>query len=835
MGGLDLEISFPEDGIFFAGDSFACLLTFTNSSQEIIVIPSDDITALTPHSPSAQSRSPRASPVFLAATPLKTPSASGRSQDDMSLKDASRGLGRISFTQMVRKSISMSSLRTIIPLGTARKNSIGGGGEDTARKPFLGSVGEGDESEHESPPYGHPPILSVNNTTSLTSPNPNNLLSPSVSKVPKLTGVPPPPTPTLSSLKLPISDVSHRHKTPPVTPTTLPKNPLNDAPLRSLSIDMPRHAHTTPPLDISLANSPSEDPAGRESEQIQLSNVDDFDRASSRLSVISVNSAMMSPRPAGPDRSASPIPFPDSPQPVPSRVLIPPTVEVSSATSPQVVSVPPVGEPTVHAPPAKKFGVKTEDLAWAFAQMTGQMTVDASFVKTAALEPLKTKVMYNVGGAGPGGGGSMGGSGLGPDSYSKPQERVFPLYSTPPSILFYDLSLEPGESKSFKYELKLPSELPPTHRGKIIRFSYKLIVGIQRSGTSKRSQVIQLPFRLFGKVEGDGSKIVYEILNPVIINTEEAIITPIEKALAFPKPARSMNMHDDEQLTLMQNLTLICQRSGKLSFDICKNNEHVAQLKLTRGLYRLGETITGILDFSKSSIPCFQVSAFLENSETVDAPFAIKPKAQLVRSTRRVFAEQHRYTVNVCRTGISLPIPLGCTPDFKTTAVSLSWVLRLEFITGLSTTLLTPAASDVNFVHLGVMNHADVEAFDCLIPLKVFPTKMARRAVVKQFEILPPQPPTAAAPPATTASTRNQDSSVVDFEAEELTKLTSEQLTALGESEAVAKRLKSDALMTLLRAIDSSDDPEKLLEKALQESDEFQDFANEALAAVHYE
>ncbi|KAI8839901.1 Rgp1-domain-containing protein [Chytridium lagenaria] len=732
--GLILEASFPEDGIFFAGDSFSCILTFTNTSNphdpSLLTDSSSHASSSAPVSPSStiSSSDSEKTKNRLSAPPTAPSSLSDpRAKDDLSVKTndapAAASSNRISFTQMVRKSISLSSLRTIIPLGGggASKPPLFtlNGSEADAKKPFLDSVKEAEEdakqptvvvTERRSADGAFassvPPIVSITGIANSTGSN-NNISSPSLVKAPpRLTGVIPPaisPNPLLK----PSSDASLAKRTPPVTPTTLPKNPLNDTPLRSLSIDLPR-----PPQDLTTILSPSEDV----SEQIQLSNVDDVERAPSRLSVIS--SAALSPRP---DRSNSPLPFSE---PSPSPLAVP------SPLSAGRFSAPPVSPPSIpsvqhqvpglaSAPLPRKHHVKAEDLAWAFAQMTGNLTVDSSYVKTTTLEPLKSRTMYSVGGAGPGGGGSMGGSGLGFDSYSKPQEKS-----------------RTRRIQILQIRNHSPPELPPTHRGKIIRFSYKLIVGIQRTGTSKRSQVIQLPFRVFGRVEGDGSKIVYEILNPVIVNTEEAVITPVVNKGVCVKPQRVMKTEDDDKLTLMQNLTLICQRSGKLSFDICKNNEHVAQLKLTRGLYRLGEIITGILDFSKSSVPCFQVSAFLENSESVDAPFSVKPKHQMVRATRRVFAEQHRYTVNVCKTGISLPIPLGCTPDFKTTAVSLSWVLRLEFITGLSPMLLAPAASDVNFVHLGVMNHADVEAFDCLIPLKVYPTKMVRKAMVRQFDVL---------------------------------------------------------------------------------------------------
>jgi hypothetical protein len=127
---------------------------------------------------------------------------------------------------------------------------------------------------------------------------------------------------------------------------------------------------------------------------------------------------------------------------------------------------------------------------------------------------------------------------------------------------------------------------------------------------------------------------------------------------------------------------------------------------------------------------------FLEHSETVDSPFASKSAAVTTKASKRVFAEQHISVINTVKTGISLQIPVGSTPDFSTSAVSLQWVVRFEFITGLSRSLLHPAPSDVHFVHSGVLNFADVEAFDCIIPIKVYPTQVAKKPWARNFEIL---------------------------------------------------------------------------------------------------
>lgn len=152
------------------------------------------------------------------------------------------------------------------------------------------------------------------------------------------------------------------------------------------------------------------------------------------------------------------------------------------------------------------------DIAWAFAQMTGQFSVDSNFVKTSALESLKKKVMYHPPGTSAGSHGGGGSLHLPSAIDQNPTNNVsggrisrneispLPLYSTPPSILFCDEQLAVDETKSYLYEIMLPFALPPTHRGRVIRFFYKLMIGVQLgTGPSSQTQIISIPFRIFNR------------------------------------------------------------------------------------------------------------------------------------------------------------------------------------------------------------------------------------------------------------------------------------------------------------------------------------------------
>ena len=172
---------------------------------------------------------------------------------------------------------------------------------------------------------------------------------------------------------------------------------------------------------------------------------------------------------------------------------------------------------------------KPEVLMMGFGQITGSFILDGSLVNQGPFEEVRRKAI--VGGRGGGGvvrnkltkrengllgsigwgnlGGSLGGF-LGGTELSSIREtdegagaRSIPILSTPQSILFVDLRLEPGESKSYKYSHPLPRGIPPSYRGRAMRTSYNLVVGTQRASNITRQHQVQrvnIPFRILPSV-----------------------------------------------------------------------------------------------------------------------------------------------------------------------------------------------------------------------------------------------------------------------------------------------------------------------------------------------
>ena len=113
---------------------------------------------------------------------------------------------------------------------------------------------------------------------------------------------------------------------------------------------------------------------------------------------------------------------------------------------------------------------------------------------------------------------------------------------------------------------------------------------------------------MLGNLKEGGLTLPYDLMNPVVMTMDEAIINPVlnvKAALHIDEiPALDGS---DPILTSIDHIIASCQQSKKASFSICKNGQHVVQLTLPRTHFRLGENIAVFYAFSESVLPCFHV------------------------------------------------------------------------------------------------------------------------------------------------------------------------------------------------------------------------------------
>ncbi|RFU29366.1 hypothetical protein B7463_g6955, partial [Scytalidium lignicola] len=406
---------------------------------------------------------------------------------------------------------------------------------------------------------------------------------------------------------------------------------------------------------------------------------------------------------------------------------------------------------------------QTETLMMGYAQLHGSFTLDASLISQAPFEEVKRKGAVGGQGGGVVGleiskrpssllrgfgwsnigeslGGLLGGSELSSikDMRGIANSKLIPLLATPQSILFVDLRLSPGESRRYKYSFKLPRGLPPSHRGRVIKISYKLIIGIQRPGGAKEQQLrsVDIPFRVLGSVNSYGELLGHDLMSPYIIlrdqaevqsldapssaisdqpkridsktlsksktSTFEDFLTYVDELVARPRQNSSLGLLSpteaprsrrqstiEEPTSAREAIDLAILRSNMANesrqsanrFEIARGGKRVAVVMLARPSYRLGETITAAIDFTDADIPCYAIHASLETSERVDSTIALRSESSILRATRKTHVSHSESALFARRVVFSPTIPISATPEFITSGVSLDWRIRIEFVT----------------------------------------------------------------------------------------------------------------------------------------------------------
>ena len=408
----------------------------------------------------------------------------------------------------------------------------------------------------------------------------------------------------------------------------------------------------------------------------------------------------------------------------------------------------------------------SETLMMGYVQIFGSFVLDESLVNSSPFEEVKRRTV--VGGQGGGSvvglgsmngdesfmsafkwtsitdsiGGILGGAEQSSIRQMKDiaESKNVPLLSTPKSILFVNMKLEPGESQSFKYTFPLPRGLPPTHKGRAMKMTYNLAVAAQRPSNRRGPQDISqvdVPFRVFSGVNDRGESLGHDLMAPYIITNDQAKIEAVEEhansatfevlnghavmassAADFDSYVRDLLSTDrsDTTTTLLsptsdlqvpeagtvpytpaltnptaRNLidqavrqTTVASGSAQAPsvFTIARASVPIATLSLSRSVVKLGDLLFVAIDFSKSSLPCYAIEATLESSEAVDPTLAIRSRQSVERATRRIWARGIENAVCARRCVFKAQIPVLATPGFSTSGVSLDWCVRVELVVG---------------------------------------------------------------------------------------------------------------------------------------------------------
>lgn len=249
---------------------------------------------------------------------------------------------------------------------------------------------------------------------------------------------------------------------------------------------------------------------------------------------------------------------------------------------------------------------------------------------------------------------------------------------TDPKILFCDLRLSAGESKSCKfvwgnfssmhfsppqtfialdlYKETVPLHSPPTYRGIGIRYFYKITIATQRVGS--KVQVLRCPIRVLPTICAADDA-------PVLCNETSEELAPTNPFLEKRKTETRLEVALDhlQSITARRrpNFYLISNKRGK-----------VGRFCLFKPVYKLGEDIVGTLDFTCRTVRCVQVSVTLQCEEillngttTTTADGGGGGAGKIIS-----FTKHHEMCMGLLQTQMILPVPLYVTPSFTTASGS---------------------------------------------------------------------------------------------------------------------------------------------------------------------
>ncbi|TRY87671.1 hypothetical protein DNTS_013618 [Danionella cerebrum] len=271
-------------------------------------------------------------------------------------------------------------------------------------------------------------------------------------------------------------------------------------------------------------------------------------------------------------------------------------------------------------------------------------------------------------------------------------ERGQCVLDTPPKILFCDLRLEPGESKTYSYSEVVPTDGPPSFRGQAVKYVYKLTIGCQR--VNSPIKLLRVPFRVL---------VLHGMPEPPFPQDEE--VAPSNPFLEEEEGSRRDTKPLERALDMLMITT---SRRCPYMFNITNIRGKVAKFCIFK-----------------------TYSVSLQSEEEVQEQYQ-KRAAQAVSVTGH--GRHLESCLHTASSHFSLPVPLNVTPGFTTDIVTLRWRLHFEFVTArepVEAPVVLQNQAEVT-VWTGT-EHVDVDTFSWDLPIKVLPTNPMLASYVSQF------------------------------------------------------------------------------------------------------
>lgn len=260
----------------------------------------------------------------------------------------------------------------------------------------------------------------------------------------------------------------------------------------------------------------------------------------------------------------------------------------------------------------------------------------------------------------------------------------------------------------------LSMNTPPTYRGVMVKYYYKITVATQRVGSTV--QALHIPIRVLPLPPINCSDETITLNDES--NEDLAPNNPfIEKKKAPSKIEYALHYLQNITARRRPNFYLISNKRGK-----------VGRFCLFKPIYKLGEDIVGTLDFSCGTVKCAQLSVTLQCEEIVKQKAmeqlnaASQEKDNVPTPAGRItnYTKHHEVCLGLLQTQMIIPIPLHVTPTFETDLVDVRWRLHFQFVTSTNEELNMEINKDS--LEWQAPTDISIETMIWNLPVTIYPT-----------------------------------------------------------------------------------------------------------------
>lgn len=235
------------------------------------------------------------------------------------------------------------------------------------------------------------------------------------------------------------------------------------------------------------------------------------------------------------------------------------------------------------------------------------------------------------------------------------------IFSSEPTILFCDISLEPGRSQKFECFHQIPLNAPPSFRGHFLKYFWFLSVAAQQVDVPLK--MVQLPIKVLN---------VNISVDAADKQQSTTALSPTQNSFPSKEATTSSTFIE----IAMNRIEEICSIRKKRIYEIHSGGVVFARIVLYKNTFKLGDDVIGKLEFPQENVYCLQTLVRMETVENLlDDIFSPSTESVNTHNT------EHMITAFVKETYFKIQLPIAVAPSFTTEFVKVRWRLHFEFVT----------------------------------------------------------------------------------------------------------------------------------------------------------